>query len=217
MPWPMYADSRSCSSTVLVAPRCPTGFAVAETASTSDIQDSQVLAHPAQSARFLTRLTEAGAQVLDFGMVHGLRLVGARSGQEFRVFSMLPDGSAAVEGAPLAMSVDQLTRLAANEITQLGRVAGFDGLFVRSGGHFQVFYSSPDGQAVVPGILRSAEGKNLTRQQMQGVPGAIPTVEFARWPPPQSLASTTARNRRSPLFRRRRSALSVRLPRLRCS
>ena len=56
---------------------------------------------------------------------------------------MLPDGSAAVEGAPLAMSVDQLTRLAANDITQLGRVAGFDGLFVRSGGHFQVFTHRP--------------------------------------------------------------------------
>ena len=158
------------------------GFAVAETASTSNIQNPQVAPHPAQSARFLSRLTEAGAQVLDFGMVHGLRLVGARNGQEFRVFSMLPDGSAAVEGAPLAMSVDQLTRLAANDITQLGRVAGFDGLFVRSGGHFQVFYSSPDGEAVVPGILRDAEGKNLTRQQMQGVPGAIPTVELQDGP-----------------------------------
>ncbi len=127
---------------------------------------------------FLNRVAGAGVQVLDFGMVHGLRLIGARSGQEFRVFSMLPDGSAAVEGAPLAMSVDQLTRLAASEITQLGRVAGFDGLFVRSGAQFQVFYASPDGQAVVPGILRDAEGKNLTRAQVQGVPGAVPTVEL---------------------------------------
>ena len=67
------------------------GFAVAETASTSNIQNSQVAPHPAQSARFISRLTEAGAQVLDFGMVHGLRLVGARNGQEFRVFSMLPE------------------------------------------------------------------------------------------------------------------------------
>lgn len=131
---------------------------------------------------FLSKVAGAGAQILDFGMVHGVRLIGARSGQEFRVFSMLPDGRAAVEGAPLALSVDQLTRLAASEITQLGRVAGFDGLFVRSGTQFQVFYASPDGQVVIPGILRDADGKNLTRAQVQGIPGAIPTVELQSGP-----------------------------------
>ena len=127
---------------------------------------------------FVVRVAGAGAQVLDFGVVHGLRLVGARSGQEFRVFSVLPDGSAAVEGAPLAMTVKQLALLASSEVTQLGRLAGFDGLFVRSGAQFQVFYASPDGQAVVPGILRDADGNNLTRDQVRGVPGAIPTVEL---------------------------------------
>ena len=40
------------------------GFAVAETASTSNIQNSQVASHPGQSARFMSRLTEAGAQIL---------------------------------------------------------------------------------------------------------------------------------------------------------
>lgn len=159
-------------------------FAVAENTSSSVQLASQAAAKPVSSGSFLTRLTSSGAQVLDFGLVHGLRLIGARSGQEFRVFSMLPDGSAAIEGAPLAMSVDQLTQLVANDITRMGRAAGFDGLFVRSGDHFQVFYASPDGQAVVPGILRDADGKNLTRQQMQGVPGAIPTVELQDGPAP---------------------------------
>lgn len=126
---------------------------------------------------FAERIAKSGAQILDFGQAHGLRLIGARSGKEFRVFSMLPDGSAAVEGAPIALTVDQLTRLA-GETTQLGRSAGFEGLFVRSGPQFQVFYASPDGQVVVPGILRDAYGKNLTRAQVQGVPGAIPAVEI---------------------------------------
>lgn len=126
---------------------------------------------------FVSRIARSGAHVLDFGEAHGLRLIGARSGQEFRVFSVLPDGSAAVEGAPIALTVDQLTRLA-GEPTQLGRSAGFDGLFVRSGPQFQVFYASPDGQVVVPGILRDANGRNLTRAQVQGVPGAIPTVDI---------------------------------------
>ena len=142
--------------------------------------DPSTLPPPAALARlpFVAKVAEAGAEVLDFGMVHGLRLVGARNGHEFRVFSMLSDGSAAVEGAPLAMTVDQLAQLASNDVTQLGRAAGFDGLFVRSGAQFQVFYASPDGQAVVPGILRDANGKNLTRDQVKAVPGAIPTVEL---------------------------------------
>ena len=136
------------------------------------------LASPTLSLPFVGKVAAAGAQILDFGMVHGLRLIGARSGEEFRVFSVLADGSAAVEGAPLAMTVEQLARLAAGEITQLNRTAGFDGFFVRSGPQFQVFYAAPDGEAVVPGILRDADGRNLTRDQVRGVPGAIPTVEL---------------------------------------
>lgn len=160
-------------------PAAAPAFTVADnTVATDRQQPAPSSSTSSSSLPFLDKVASAGAQVLDFGMVHGLHLIGARHGQEFRVFSMLPDGSAAIEGAPLAMSVEQLTRLAASEITQLGRVAGFDGLFVRSGGQFQVFYASPDGQAVVPGILRDADGKNLTRAQVQAIPGAIPTVEL---------------------------------------
>lgn len=36
---------------------------------------------------------------------------------------------------------------------------------------------TPDGHALVPGVLRDAEGKNITRSQVSDIPGAIPTVE----------------------------------------
>lgn len=127
---------------------------------------------------FLKIVAAAGATILDFGVVHSIRVVGARSGTEFRIFSVLPGGQAAIEGAPLAMTVDQLTQLAGSDLTSLGRLAGVDGLFVRSAARFQVFYALPDGQAVVPGILRDINGRNLTRDQVSGVPGAIPTVEL---------------------------------------
>ena len=57
------------------------------------------------------------------------------------------------------------------------RPAGLAGYFVRSGPSFQVLYETPDGHALVPGVLRDAEGKNITRSQVSDIPGAIPTVE----------------------------------------
>ena len=36
---------------------------------------------------------------------------------------------------------------------------------------------TPDGHALVPGVLRDAEGKNITRSQVSDIPGAIPTFE----------------------------------------
>ena len=53
---------------------------------------------------------------------------------------------------------------------------GLDGLYVRSGPQFQVFYVTPDGQRVIPGVMWDAAGKDLTRDQVANVPGAIPTV-----------------------------------------
>ncbi len=47
---------------------------------------------------------------------------------------------------------------------------------MRSGSQFQVFYATPDGERVIPGVLWDAAGKNLTREQVAPVAGAIPTV-----------------------------------------
>ena len=110
-------------------------------------------------------------------MSHGLHLVAARHGDEFRMFSVLPSGDAAVEGAPIELSLAQLDVVAAGNIIQLGRQEGLDGYFVRSGPSFQVLYETPDGRALVPGVLRDAKGRDITRSQVSDIPGAIPTVE----------------------------------------
>jgi hypothetical protein len=54
---------------------------------------------------FVQRVAAADATLFDLGMSHGLHLVAARHGGEFRVFSMLPSGDAAVEGAPIELSL----------------------------------------------------------------------------------------------------------------
>jgi len=70
----------------------------------------------------------------------------------------------------------QLTALAGDRVIDLGEQHGLRGIFVRSGAQFQVFYATPDGERLIPGVLWDADGKNLTRQQVANVPGAIPTV-----------------------------------------
>jgi thiol:disulfide interchange protein DsbG len=127
---------------------------------------------------FVQHVAAAGATVFDLGASHGLHLVTARSGDEFRIFAILPNGQAAVEGAPVELAVPQLTAIASGNMTALGEKAGFTGYFVRSGPMFQVFYAAPDNMVVVPGILRDAAGKNLTRDQVAKIPGAVPTVEI---------------------------------------
>ena len=95
------------------------------------------------------------------------------------MFAVLPDGAAAIEGAPVELTLAQLNTIASGNVTSLGEDHGFTGYFVRSGQQFQVFYASPDSKVMVPGILRDAQGKDITRDQVAKIPGAIPTVEVS--------------------------------------
>ncbi|HKM63266.1 MAG TPA: hypothetical protein VJY39_12335, partial [Acidisphaera sp.] len=118
----------------------------------------------------------AGAAVEDFGTSHGMHLMAARGGDEFMVFEIAPDGAAAVAGAAVELTVDQLKTVAAGKIIDLGEQHGLRGFFVRSGPQFQVFYATPDQQRVIPGVLWDASGHDLTRAQVDRIPGAVPTV-----------------------------------------
>lgn len=124
-------------------------------------------------------MAAAGAVVTDLGITHQLHAFAARSGDQFVLFDLAPDGEAAVSGSPIELSLAQLRLVAAGNITDLGRLHGFDGYFVRSGGQFQVLYASPDGERVIPGVMWDASGKDLTRAQVDQVPGAVPTVEVS--------------------------------------
>jgi thiol:disulfide interchange protein DsbG len=75
------------------------------------------------------------------------------------------------------LSPAEISKIAGQHVTEMGTLHGFTGYFVRSGAHFQVFYATPDGQQLIPGILYDAAGKDVTRQQVANIPGAVPTVE----------------------------------------
>ncbi|MGH7211195.1 MAG: hypothetical protein ACREF1_06995, partial [Acetobacteraceae bacterium] len=125
---------------------------------------------------FVQHVASAGAVVSDLGLSHGLRAIAARADDQFMIFQITEDGQAAVSGAMTDLTSAQLAAVASGNITELGTQHGLRGLFVRSGAQFQVFYATPDGQRVIPGVMWDAAGKDITRQQVAHVPGAIPTV-----------------------------------------
>jgi thiol:disulfide interchange protein DsbG len=125
---------------------------------------------------FVQHVASAGAVISDFGLAHGLRSIAARNGDQFMIFQITPDGQAAVSGALTDLTAAQLTSAANGSVTTLSTQHGLDGVFVRSGAQFQVFYITPDKERVIPGVMWDAAGKDLTREQVANVPGAIPTV-----------------------------------------
>ena len=74
------------------------------------------------------------------------------------------------------LSPEDLLAMAPGQVTELGTLHGLRGMFVRNAGQFQVFYATPDGERVIPGAMFDAQGKNLTRDQIASIPGAVPTV-----------------------------------------
>jgi len=128
------------------------------------------------SMPFVQHVASAGAVVSDLGSSHGMRAIAARNGDQFMLFQVTPDGQAAVSGATVELAPAQLETIASGNITDLGVQHGLQGFFVRSGPQFQVFYATPDNERLIPGVLWDAAGKDLTRQQVAHIPGAIPTV-----------------------------------------
>ena len=143
----------------------------------------------------LAHIAAAGAQLTDLSVSHGMRTVLARNGDELMVLEVAPDGQAAVAGLMADLSAAQLLAAAGSSATDLGTRHGLRTLFVRSGSQFQVFYATPDSERVIPGVLWDASGKNLTREQVAPVAGAIPTVtigEGAAAAPTQAAAHAAA-------------------------
>jgi thiol:disulfide interchange protein DsbG len=125
---------------------------------------------------FVQHVVSAGAVISDLGLSHGLRSIAARNGDQFMIFQITPDGQAAVSGALTDLTAAQLMTASSGNVTPLSTQHGIDAVFVRSGAHFQVFYITPDKERVIPGVMWDAAGKDLTREQVANVPGAIPTV-----------------------------------------
>ncbi len=62
------------------------------------------------------------------------------------------------------------------QLTDLGTEHGLRTVFARNGQTFQVFYVTPDGQGAIGGVMWDSTGRNITRQQVSSIDGAIPTV-----------------------------------------
>jgi hypothetical protein len=141
---------------------------------------------------FLQHVTSAGAVLTELGESHGMRTVAARSGDQFMLFEVTPDGQAAVSGATVELTPAQLETIASGNITDLGIEHGLPGFFVRSGPQFQVFYATPDKERLIPGVMWDAAGKDLTRRQVAHIPGAVPTVVVGGTEPRQSSGTAVA-------------------------
>jgi hypothetical protein len=126
---------------------------------------------------FAEHVAAAGATVTNLSAVHGLPMIAAKSGSQFMLFEVTPDGKAGVSGVPIDLSLAELRSVAGANITDVGVEHGLHGYFVRSGQQFQVFYATPDGKGLIPGVMWDASGHDVTRQQVSKIPGAIPTIE----------------------------------------
>src|SRR3984885_4184100 len=124
----------------------------------------------------LKHIASTGAQLLDLGAAHGLRSVSARSGEQFMILQIAPDGQAVVGGPQLDLPVDKLMTLASGQVKELGETHGLRGLYLRNGREFQVLYVTPDGRSTIAGVMWDATGKNLTREQVSKIDGAVPTM-----------------------------------------
>jgi thiol:disulfide interchange protein DsbG len=114
---------------------------------------AQPLPDTLASIPFVQHVTSAGAVLTDLGEAHGMRAVAARSGDQFMLFEVTPDGQAAVSGATVELTPDQLETIASGNITDLGVEHGLQSFFVRSGPQFQVFYATPDKERLIPGVM----------------------------------------------------------------
>ena len=144
------------------------------------------------SIPFVQHVASAGAAVTDLGQSHGIRAVAARSGDQFMLFEVTPDGQAGVSGVTVELTPAQLETIARGNITNLGVEHELPALFVRSGPQFQVFYMTPDKERLIPGVMWDATGKDLTRQQVAHIPGAVPTVVVGGAEPGRSSGTAAA-------------------------
>lgn len=124
----------------------------------------------------LQHVVNAGATISPLGGYHSMTRFVARTGDQLMVLSVTPDEQAIVAGLMSDFSTADLARLAGPNLTEMGSFHGLRGMVVRSGAQFQVFYGTPDGERVIPGVMWDAAGKNLTREQVAPIAGSVPTV-----------------------------------------
>jgi thiol:disulfide interchange protein DsbG len=166
--------------------------AIAKLKAAADGLGAGVLGAPSDVDRVpvLKHIAGTGAKLLELGSAHGVRTVSVRHDQQFMLLQVAPDGEAVVSGPQLDLSVSTLMTVAGGQVTELGEAHGLRGLYLRNGQEFQVLYATPDGKATIAGVMWDANGKNLTREHVARIDGAVPTVVVGK---DQAAAPTLAK------------------------
>src|SRR6516165_835037 len=128
------SDNATNDGSALSRPASAGGLESAPSISTAPIAgvvtpsagESRVLTAPTDidAVPVLKHIASTGAQLLDLGEAHGLRSVSARSGKQFMILQIAPDGQAVVGGPQLDLPVDKLITLAAGQVSELGETHG---------------------------------------------------------------------------------------------
>lgn len=124
------------------------------------------------------RLVQSGNEVFWVSPQHGLQTGIAHGDNQLLVFFTPESHAFILGGTVIPVPYDQLRSLLGKRATDLESYHDVKGMFVRNGDRFQVVYAMPDGEAAIAGTLWDAAGKNVTRQQIRYIPGAVPTVRI---------------------------------------
>ncbi|MBS1029107.1 thiol:disulfide interchange protein [Gluconobacter albidus] len=126
----------------------------------------------------IQRLVQAGSEILWAEPQHGLQTGVAHGDNQLLVFFTPENHSFIIGGTLIPVPYDRLHELMGKRATDLEVWHGTRGMFVRNGDRFQVVYATPDGQAAIAGTVWDTAGKNITRQQIRYILGAVPTVRI---------------------------------------
>jgi len=114
----MMMAALSCSPALAAPPLCTLPAPIAISVADSEAEPPTIAApHPPPDALasipFVQHVSSAGALMTDLGEAHGIRAVAARSGDQFMLFQVTPDGQAAVSGAIVELTPTQLQTIGA--------------------------------------------------------------------------------------------------------
>lgn len=130
------------------------------------------------SSDALQRLTGSGALLASQGQFHDFETGAAYTPDRVFVYFLPKDHRGVLGGTAIPVPYDTLRSLSGKRATDLAPWHGIRGMFLQNASHFQVIYATPDGQAAVAGSLWDASGRDVTRQQIQHIPGAVPFVRM---------------------------------------
>ncbi len=164
---PRPAFGQQCSSSV---PRAAGSLTTVTTISEHDDTD------PTDA---IVHLGTAGAQVEMLSNIHGFETGIAHARNKLLVFFAPRSHAIVLSGTLIPVAYDTLRSLAGSRAHDLAPVDGIRGMFVRADNRFQVVYATPDGKAAVAARMWGATGQDITRDQIRGIPGAVPEISIS--------------------------------------